>query len=365
MIMPDWRASMQRTYEFYIVDPVTWKDMRRIDTVKSCTLNWDSETETLLSATIDINEAVGECYVRVYMIIIQNGVKDKKALGTVLVQTPSSSFNGKVRSVSMDAYSPLIELKEKMPPIGYFISKDDPVLERVGALTDEHTRAAVVHSSSERKMLDDFLAETNDTWLSYLTSALASVKHSFDLDEYGKVSFAPKQDIESLQPVWTYTDDNSSILYPEINLTHDLYGIPNVVEVVYSTPSGSYHVIKKNTDPDSPTSIPRRGREIVHRVTDPDLHDVYEDAPEGSDLTPEEYQLETYAEELLKKLSTVEYSISYTHAYCPVRIGDCVRLNYERAGLIGIKAKVVSQSIRCTPECPVSEKAVFTAKLWR
>ena len=363
MIMPDWRASMQRSYEFYIVDPVTNKDMRRIDTVKSCTLNWDSETETLLSATIDINESVGECYVRVYMIVLQNGIKDKIALGTVLVQTPSSSFNGKVRSVSMDAYSHLIELKEKLPPIGYFISKNDPVLERVSLLTAENSRATVISTKSNRKLIDDFIAETNDTWLSYLTSALSTVKHNFDLDAYGRVSFAPKQDIESLQPVWTYDDSNSSILYPDINLTHDLYGVPNVVEVVYSTSGGSWHVIKRNTDPDSPTSIPSRGREIVHRVTDPDLHDINDDAPDGKN--PTEWQLETYAEELLKKLSTVEYSISYTHAYCPVRIGDCVRLNYERAGLVGIKAKVVSQSIRCTPECPVSEKAVFTTKLWR
>jgi hypothetical protein len=34
-------------------------------------------------------------------------------------------------------------------------------------------------------------------------------------------------------------------------------------------------------------------------------------------------------------------------------------------GLTGIKAKVVSQNIKCTPGCPVSEKAVFTNKLWR
>ena len=30
-----------------------------------------------------------------------------------------------------------------------------------------------------------------------------------------------------------------------------------------------------------------------------------------------------------------------------------------------IKAKVISQSIKCEPGCPVSEKAVFTMKLWR
>ena len=33
-------------------------------------------------------------------------------------------------------------------------------------------------------------------------------------------------------------------------------------------------------------------------------------------------------------------------------------------GLEGIKAKVVSQSIACTPGCPVTEKAVFTDSMW-
>ena len=72
-----------------------------------------------------------------------------------------------------------------------------------------------------------------------------------------------------------------------------------------------------------------------------------------------------YAERLLEELSSIEYTVTYTHGYCPVRVGDCVRLNYTRAGLKNIKAKVISQSIECTPDCPVTEKAIFTTKLWR
>ena len=116
--MPDWRKSMQQTYEYYIVDPGTWKDVKRITTVKSCNINRDSEVETLGSATFDTTELLGECYVRAYLVTIQNGLTDKTPLGTFLVQTPSSSFNGKVRNVTMDAYTPLLELKENQPPLG-------------------------------------------------------------------------------------------------------------------------------------------------------------------------------------------------------------------------------------------------------
>ena len=62
--------------------------------------------------------------------------------------------------------------------------------------------------------------------------------------------------------------------------------------------------------------------------------------------------------------SSIEYIIAYKHGYCPVRVGDCVIINYNRAGLKDIKAKVISQSISCKPGCEVNEKAKFTAKLW-
>ena len=59
--MADWTSAMQQTFEYYIVDPGTWRDVRRIDNVKSCTINRDIDAETLGSATIDVTESLGEC----------------------------------------------------------------------------------------------------------------------------------------------------------------------------------------------------------------------------------------------------------------------------------------------------------------
>ena len=73
--MADWTSSMQQTFEYYIVDPGTWRDVKRLDNVKSCTISRDSTTETLGSATIDVTESVGECYIRIYLVTIQNGVR--------------------------------------------------------------------------------------------------------------------------------------------------------------------------------------------------------------------------------------------------------------------------------------------------
>ena len=352
--MPDWSASMQQTFEYYTVNPENWRDDKRLDNVKSCSISRDSEVETLGSATIDITESLGECYIRVYLVTIQNGIKEKHPLGTFLVQTPSSSFDGKVRSVTMDAYTPLIELKESPPPLGYALLKGDNIMEMAYQLTEENVRAPVVAPNCDDTLYYDFVSDINDTWISFLTDLIANAKHTYALDEMGRILFSPKQDTASLQPVWTYTDDNSSILLPDIDMSHDLYGIPNVVEVIYSNGGDFYYSRVVNDDPNSPISTVNRGREIVHRDSNPSLAG-----------NPNQAQIDEYATKLLKELSTLEYTISYTHGYCPVRLGDCVRLNYARAGLKDIKAKVISQNIKCSQGCQVSEKAVFTTKLWR
>ena len=351
--MADWRSSMQQTFEYYIVEPSTWRDTRKIDNVKTSSVSRDSDADTLGSATFDVTESLGECYMRSYLVTNQNGVREKHPLGTYLVQTPSSSYDGKVRNVSMEAYTPLLELKEKSPPIGYSITKGTNIMDIAYQLVRENARAPVVKPSCEKVLYDDFVANTDETWLTFLIDLIANANYTFALDELGRILFAPKQDTASLQPVWTYDDSNSSILYPDLSMDHDLYGIPNVVEVIYSSGSDFYYSRVVNDDDNSPTSTKNRGREILHRVTNPSLGD------------PTQNQIDEYAEQILKELSTIEYTISYTHGYCPVRLGDCVRLNYTRAGITDIKAKVISQSIKCEPGCPVSEKAVFTVKLWR
>ena len=287
--MADWLKSMQQTFEYYTVDPNTWRDVKRLDNVKSCSITYDLDAETLGSATIDVTDMIGECYVRVYLVVNQNGVEEKLPLGTFLVQTPSSTFDGKTRSVSMDAYTPLLELKENPPPLGYSLLKGEDTMGSAYRLTRERVRAPVVKTDCPTTLYNDFVANTDDTWLTFISDLAANAKYEFALDEMGRVLFSPKQDIASLQPVWTYNDDNSSILRPDISMEHDLYGIPNVVEVIYSNGKDYYHARVVNDDANSPVSTVNRGREILHRVTNPEsLGD------------PTENQIEEYAKRLLR-----------------------------------------------------------------
>ena len=352
--MVNWLGTMQQTFEYYIVDPGTWKDISKVENVISSSINRDASAETLGSASINVNETLGECYIRIYLITIQNGIREKHPLGTFLIQTPSYNFDGKTKSITLDAYTPLLELKENYPPLGYSILKGGNILNMAFRLVRENLRAPVYETTNGEVLHTNFVAATDDTWMTFLSDLLSNEKYKFGLDELGRILFLPDQDTRSLQPVWTYTDDNSSILYPSLDIDHDLYGIPNVVEVIYSNGNQYYYGEAVNDDSNSPISTVSRGRRITHRVTNPSILG-----------NPTQTQIQEYAEQTLREMSTLEYTITYKHGYCPVRLGDCVRLNYKRAGLNGVKAKVISQTIDCVPGCPVTEKAVFTAELWR
>lgn len=351
--MIDWTASMQQSFEYYMVNPITWKDEKKINFVKTSTINRDSTVETKGSSSFDITESINECYIRTYLKIVQDGKQYREPLATSLVQTPSSKFDGMVRTITVDGYTPLLELKENQPPLGYSIAKNENIMAMAHRLAQEQSRAPVIETSCTETLYNDFVANTDDTWITYLGDLIANAKYEFGVDEMGRILFLPIQETASLQPIWEYSDGNSSIIQPSINLDHDIYGIPNVVEVLYSNGNGYYYAKAVNDDENSPISTVNRGRTITHRIKDPDLNGY-----------ATQRQIDEYAERVLRELSSLEYTVTYTHGYCPVRIGDCVRLNYEKANLKNIKAKVVSQSIKCETGCLVTEKAVFTVKLW-
>ena len=301
--MIDWKKSMKQSFEFYEVDPKSWKDKRKLTNITECSIKWDADAETLGSATIKSSESLGESYFRSYMIAIQNGLTYRIPLGTFLVQTTTSSFDGKSKTIPMDAYTPLLELKDNYPPLGYTVVKDQKILETGARICEDYMRAPIIMSKNDETLYTDFTANTDETWLAYLKALIANANQHLDINEMGEILFAPDQETASLQPVYTYDDSNSSILYPDVEDEHDLYGIPNVVEVVYSKDSNYKYARAVNDNPDSITSTVSRGREILHRVTDPNIGD------------PTQEQLEQYAKQVLREKSSVEHTITYSHGW--------------------------------------------------
>lgn len=357
----DWTKSMQRTYEYYTVNPETWLDETKIDLVRSSSVTRDLESISIESASFDIDSMIGEAYIRTYLIATQNGYSEKVPIGTHLVQTPSLKSDGMVTSMTLDGYSVLTELSEKMVPIGFFIKGTKSgtnvyALPQVYHNTYPYMRAPMIHvNSTEGPLLySDFVAESSDTRLSFANDLLSNVSYRFDISPLGYVSLTKVMSVDEMTPTFEYTDDEISILYPSITLNNDIYGIPNVVEVVYSNDGTFFKAEARNTDYGSPVSIGKRGREITKRITNPNLT-----------VNPSADSISEYAKKLLEQYSKVQYTVSYSHAFHPdVKVGDCVLLNHPIFGDKTIKAYVTYQQIKCGLECEVQEKAVYMEDLW-
>lgn len=351
--MIDWTASMTQTFEVYEVDPNTWGDVRLIRNVTSCSVTRDGGSSLLESATIECDEMLGECYLRIYLVANQNGYSQRFCLGTFLVQTPSSKHDGKVTTTSFDAYSPLIELKDQLPPIGYTVQKKVNIMDTVYKTTRENMRAPVVKPSCDKTLYYPFTASSDENWLDYNTSLMQYANYSYNLDEMSRVLFEPSKKFSALKPVWIFKDDNSSILAADISIDRDLYGIPNVVEVYFSNGLNKFYAKAVNDKPDSIISTVSRGRVVMYRDTNPSFSGQ-----------PTQAMIDEYAKKTLENLSTLSYTVSFTHGYCPVRVGDCVQLNYGSAGLDKVNAVVTNQSIKCSTGVTVQSTAVYTNKLW-
>lgn len=354
--MPDWTRSMQQTSEYYLVSPGTWSDSRRLDDVESCSITWDRESDLLVSASIDATEELGECYIRPYLVVVQDHRTEKFPMGTFLVQTPNTQFDGKRTKITMDAYSPLLELRDNLPPIGYTIVKGENIMDRAYDIANTNMRAPVAYfkmGGEKSKLSYDFTSNSDDNWLTFERDLVSSVDMELGLDDKCRLIFKPITELSKLRPVWTYDDGNSSILQQDITIDRDLYGIPNVVEVIFSKNDIFYYSRVENNDPNSPISTVNRGRVVLHRDTSPNISGI-----------PTQAFVDEYARNLLESLSTLRYSVSYTHGFCPVRIGDCVRLDYKKAGLNNVNARVESQTINLSTGCQVDETATFINKLW-
>lgn len=344
----DWTKSMKQDFEYYTVDPESWLDRERLECIVESDISRDLNTETKHSFRAVTTEPIGECYIRVYMIATQGMETEKIPLGTFLSYVPSIDFNGRLTKLDIEGYSPIIELREKVPPIGTYIAKNTNILTAVVSWLKLYTRAPVIYSDDTCNSTKNYVAETSDTWYSFISGVLEDNGYFLNVDALGQIYIDKEINPMYLQPKWTFADGKDSILCNDISINQDIFDVPNVVEVLVSDGNNNGFASASNDNPDSPVSTVNRGRIIAKRITNPQVG-----------LTG----LQAYAKNELIKESEVETSVSYSHGYCPVNIGDCISLSNRKFGIDKLKLKVTSQSISCKTGCVVSETARSTVNL--
>lgn len=346
--MIDWTQPMAQTFEFCEVDPDTWQDARRLLEVKGCELSFDEGEDTGGHATFRTSEPLGEAYVRTYLVAEQEGQpRVRVPLGTFLAQTSSKSHDGASAEYSVEAYSPLLELADGLPPVGFSVAAGEDAMTAVADLATANGRAPVVRGSSSVALDKAWCAEPDESWLEFLNSLAAKAGVRLFPDEMGHVVFVASE-AAAMRPVRSFTDNEVSIVQAHISDETDLYGVPNRVEVVYSGDWGASVGAAVNGNPDSPTSTAARGRVLPFRETSPDV-------PDGLSGDALDAWLAAEARRLLGEKGAVARTCKYIRGYVPdVRIGSCVRLDLGSAG-IHADAVVTAQSYDCSTGCQVTE----------
>ena len=349
--MADWARGMKQTWTWVEVDPGTWQDIRVIDTVVSASIKRDAGSDLRESASIVLDsEMLGEIYVRAYIDIEQDGRSERVCVGTFLCQTPVLKSNGKTQELTVDAYSPLLELRDDRPPYGY--TSTGKVSDRIAQIVEGASHAPFVGYGSTSFPVP-VVANEDDSWLSYSRALAAYSGCDVTCDEWGRVQMAPIISRASLRQTWEFTDSNSSILLPDVEETFDWYGLPNVCEVVWSEDTRSVVGRAENSSRMSAISTVRRGRRVVMRVDNPD------ELKDGCT----QVEADALARTLLEDASVVEREFVISHGFCPVKIGDCVRIAFARYG-IDMLAQVRSQEIDCATGATMRSVCVSTERMW-
>ena len=349
----DWTRALQVTWRYCLVDPETWFDLEPLGSVVSCSISWDASTETLVSGSLEVDEDFpeGECYVRVWCDATQDHKTERFPVATLLCQASKDSSEGTKHTFSVEAHSPLMELQDDQPPVGWSISGSvDDAIRTICA----NMRAPLTEYESDATLPNPIVAGEDDTWLTMLWAVLDSAERPMLAAGMAWANVMPKSAPWALAPVMTLSDtDERGVLWADMSRETSLFGIPNKVEVIWSSGAAHYSAIATNTDPSSPTSIPTRGRVVSTRETNPD----------GLVGNPSQSAVNAYATRRLRELSVVTRTYALKVGYMPMWIGMAVQLELSKLGANEV-ASIDSIDMQCDVEAGMSLSLTSTRELW-
>lgn len=347
----DWAAGMRQEFDFFDVDQDTWADADRLDLVSTCTINRDRSTPTLESGSLEVGSRgwLGEeRVVRAYMTATQGGESERVCVATLAFQGMRSERDGTTRKHVADGYGLLQDMAQDSPPYGFCVSGDPS--DAVGLIVAQSCRAPYVGYEGLASV-GRVWAQDGDSWLDLANAVAERAGCMVTSDELGRVVLAPSQELAALRPSWTYGTDDC-IVTPHVTYETDVFDIPNWCEVVVEDGARTVVGHAENADPASPTSTVRRRHRVPLVLRNPD------------GLAPDctQAQANAYARQALADASVVTRTWEYTHAWCPVRVGDCVTIDLGDG--TPTLARVESQDVTLKVGVEVAEVATSTERTW-
>ena len=325
----NYAAGYKATYYGTLIDPSTWTETDTIYLISGTVNNTAENQRQSASFQVENFDRTREHWLRVYMDVRQNEDIAHIPIFTGVASAPREQDEGPIATNDLICYS-VLEPADTPMTIGDYIARGVNAGQAIRRLLT--TPAPVIIDPEAPALQDYIVAEDNETNLTMAQKILDAIGWQMIIHGDGTIHVRPKP----TEPAITFGDD-FDIIEPNISKARDWFKTPNVLKVT----AGDAVAVARDDDPDSPLSVPSRGREIIKIERDVNLGDN-----EG---------LAEYAKRRLREEQEVAESVDYTRGFVPeLYVGDLIQANYET--LQGVY-EVKSQTINLTHGGQTQEQA--------
>lgn len=332
-----WSEGFTGTYYLTIVDPISWRDIGRMEiTGGSVEI---SDEDLMQSADVDATELPngGEAWVRIWLDADQEGVTHVP-LFTGLTSAPSRDIYGIRNTYKIECYSVLKPIDDILTDRGFYVPSEVTAPSAAARLLRTGIAPVEVAPIAEPPRLTDaIIAENGETNLTMAEKVLDAINWRIRIDGSGVIHIEPKSDTEAAM----FDLNANDVIELSVTDEYDWYSCPNVLRAI----SDDLTSIARDDDPQSPLSTVSRGREIW--------------AEESSVTLGSNESLGSYAIRRLKELQSPARTVSYSRRFDPdVTVGDIVRINHPEIDIDG-SFRITSQTLELSYGCRVTEEAVL------
>jgi len=331
----DWSKGYSSIIYMTIVDPISWRDIDRIEILGGTITHSYSDLREAADIDVANYEETAEQLIRVWLDVSQAGDASHTPLFTGYATSPGRSISGNLVSNRLQCYSVLKPAQDILLPRGWYA----PTGTNGAALVKDLlrcTKTKIDIEGTDEPLKEAILAEEGEHNLSMANAILSSMKWRLQIRGDGSILISPKPKITDIST--TFDSISNDILEQSISISHDWYNCPNVLRVVY----GGLSVVVRDDSPTSKYSTVSRGREIWRE--------------ESNAFLKEDESLSTYANRRMKELQKVATTINYTRRFQPdLYVRDNIRINYPSMDVKDIY-EITSQTISLSENAKVSEE---------
>lgn len=332
----NWASGFGASFYVTIVDPVTWKDISRIDITGGTVKRTDSDLMQSADLKCIQYPYVQEQYIRLWLIAHQGQNIGHEALFTGLAVSPTKAFNGNVETNSVACYSVLKPASDILLPRGWYAPVKTDGAKLIKELL-ECIPAPVKIEGTDVELSQAIIAEDGETHQSMVEKILLAMGWRLRINGMGEVTVCPI----SSDPVVILDSIDYDIMEPVFSVENDWYECPNVLRCVMDEEVS----VARDEDENSLYSIPSRGREIW--------------AQENDCLLNENESLGEYAMRRLKELQQVGTTMEYDRRFDPrIFPSDFIRIKYPSHNIDNIFV-VTSQTIELEYGGKTSEEVMM------